>query len=62
MAKHRQTHQAHDPAVRKATEIFGGSQSDDWNNVLVNQAVQSLWMKNSDNEGINADTRPFSRA
>ncbi len=29
---------------------FGGSQSDDWNNILANQAVQTLWLKNSDEE------------
>ena len=28
----------------------GGSQSDDWNNVLANQALQSLWIKHSDEE------------
>src|SRR6478736_3557048 len=28
----------------------GGSQSDDWNHVLGNQAIQSLWIKQSDNE------------
>ena len=27
---------------------FGGSQSDHWNNIVANQAVQSLWLKNSD--------------
>ena len=29
---------------------IGGSQSDDWNHVLGNQALQSLWIKHSDNE------------
>jgi hypothetical protein len=28
----------------------GGSQSDDWNHVLGNQAIQSLWIEQSDNE------------
>jgi hypothetical protein len=27
---------------------LGGSMSDDWNNILANQAVQTLWLKNSD--------------
>jgi hypothetical protein len=27
-----------------------GSQSDHWNNLLANQAVQALWIKNSDAE------------
>jgi hypothetical protein len=26
---------------------IGGSQSDHWNNILANQAVQTLWVKNS---------------
>jgi hypothetical protein len=29
---------------------IGGSQSDDWNHVLGNQAIRSLWIKQSDNE------------
>jgi hypothetical protein len=28
----------------------GGSQSDDWNHVLGNQAIQSLWVEHSDME------------
>ncbi len=31
-------------------KIVGGSQSDKWNNVLVNQAVSSLWTGTSDEE------------
>jgi hypothetical protein len=27
---------------------LGGSMSDDWNNILANQTVQTLWLKNSD--------------
>jgi hypothetical protein len=48
--------------VRKATTVvaddsedrigrlkgIGGSQSDNWNNTLANQAVKALWVKNSD--------------
>jgi hypothetical protein len=29
---------------------IGGSKSDHWNNLLANQAVQALWIKNSDAE------------
>lgn len=29
---------------------IGGSQSDNWNNLLANQTVQTLWLKNSDKE------------
>lgn len=44
---------ADDPADRKgALKSIGGSRSDYWNNLLANQAVQALWLKNSD-----ADTR-----
>jgi hypothetical protein len=40
---------ANDPEDRKGTlKRIGGSQSDHWNNALANQAVQALWMKNSD--------------
>jgi hypothetical protein len=38
---------ADDPEDRKgALKLVGGSQSDNWNNVLANQAVQTLWLKN----------------
>ena len=40
---------ANDVDDRKGTlKVIGGSQSDDWNNTLANQAVQTLWVKNSD--------------
>jgi hypothetical protein len=29
-------------------KAIGGSMSDDWNNILANQTVQSLWLKHSD--------------
>ena len=29
---------------------IGGSQSDHWNNILANQALEGLWVKNSDPE------------
>ena len=42
---------ANDPDDMKGTlKSIGGSQSDHWNNTLANQAVQALWMKNSDAE------------
>jgi len=42
---------ANDPEDRKGRlKKIGGSQSDHWNNTLINQAVQSLWMKNSSPE------------
>src|SRR4051794_20440525 len=40
---------ANDPDdVKGVLKKIGGSCSDRWNNVLANQAVQSLWLKNSD--------------
>jgi hypothetical protein len=40
---------ANDPDDREgALKTIGGSQSDNWNNTLANQAVQALWVKNSD--------------
>src|SRR3984893_4569669 len=35
---------------KETLKRVGGSQSDDWNHVLGNQAFQSLWVKQSDNE------------
>jgi len=44
---------ANDPDDMKgALKSLGGSRSDHWNNLLANQAIQALWVKNSD-----ADTR-----
>jgi hypothetical protein len=38
-----------DPEHRKGEpNVLGGSQSDHWNNVLANQALQALWVGNSD--------------
>ena len=45
---------ANDPDDRKgALKIIGGSKSDHWNNTLANQAVQALWVKNTDKAGRN---------
>ena len=42
---------AKDPAQEAGKlKIIGGSRSDHWNNTLANQAVQALWVKNSDTE------------
>ena len=42
---------ANDPDDRKGRlKNIGGSQSDHWNNILANQAVQALWLKNSSSE------------
>jgi hypothetical protein len=41
---------ADDPENRKGNlKNIGGSQSDHWNNMLANQAVQALWLKTSSN-------------
>jgi hypothetical protein len=32
---------------KETLKSVGGSQSDDWNHVLGNQAIQSLWIKQS---------------
>ena len=40
---------AKDPSQQPGTlKTIGGSGSDDWNNTLANQAVEALWVKNSD--------------
>jgi hypothetical protein len=42
---------SNDPDDLKGTlKQIGGSQSDNWNNVLANQTFQTLWLKNSDKE------------
>ena len=42
---------ADDPeALRGTLKSIGGSQSDHWNNVLVNQTVQALWINHSDED------------
>ncbi len=42
---------ANDPEDQKGElKTIGGSQSDHWNNLLANQTVQALWLKNSDPE------------
>jgi hypothetical protein len=42
---------ANDPAKRKGRlKSIGGSLSDQWNNILANQTVQALWVKNSSPE------------
>jgi hypothetical protein len=39
---------ANDPEDLKGTlKRIGGSQSDNWNNILANQAVQALWLQHS---------------
>ncbi len=42
---------ANDPDDLKGTlKNIGGSRSDHWNNILANQTLQALWLKNSDPE------------
>ena len=42
---------AKDPASEHGKlRMVGGSASDDWNNVLANQTIQTLWMKHSDED------------
>ena len=38
--------------LRGSLKAIGGSMSDDWNNILANQTVQSLWLKHSDRDEI----------
>jgi hypothetical protein len=43
----------HDVGKLKGTlKPIGGSTSDDWNNILANQTIQTLWLKDSDAEEI----------
>jgi hypothetical protein len=38
--------------LRGKLKAIGGSMSDDWNNILANQTIQTLWLKNADAEEI----------
>src|ERR1700730_9439261 len=51
---------ANDPDDLKGTlKRIGGSQSDHWNNILVNQTIQTLWIKHSEKEALD---RQYSAA
>ena len=43
---------AKDPALHEGKlKVIGGSRSDDWNKVLANEIVNTLWLKHSDEPG-----------
>jgi hypothetical protein len=45
--------EVHDPAkLPGRLKLIGGSMSDDWNNIIANQAVSALWLSNSDAEQV----------
>ena len=45
--------EVHDPSkLPGKLKIIGGSMSDDWNNIVANQTVSALWLKNSDADEI----------
>jgi hypothetical protein len=37
--------------LKGVLKCMGGSQSDNWNQILCNQALNSLWIKHLDDEG-----------
>jgi hypothetical protein len=42
---------ARDPATMSGKlNLIGGSQSDDWNNIVANQTLNALWLKHADNK------------
>jgi hypothetical protein len=43
-------------------KLIGGSGSDDWNNVLANQTIQTLWVKHSDDETLNRQLAAITAA
>jgi hypothetical protein len=48
----------HDPDDLKGTlQHVGGSRSDAWNNVIINQAVRTLWIKHSDEEAFDTQRK-----
>ena len=38
-------------------KVIGGSQSDDWNTTIANQALQTLWLNNSEDEERNSQLK-----
>jgi hypothetical protein len=43
---------AKDPALHEGKlKVIGGSKSDDWNNVIANETINTLWLKHSDDKG-----------
>jgi hypothetical protein len=43
--------------LRGKLKMIGGSASDDWNNILANQAIKTLWLGSSDAEEITRQRR-----
>jgi|SRR5262249_12872156 len=55
--------EAHDPAnLPGRLKRLGGSRSDDWNNTLANQAVNTLWQGGDDAEWVSKQTRATIQA
>jgi len=40
----------HDLTLKGVLKSVGGSQSDDWNNILLDQTIRTLWLKHSDED------------
>jgi hypothetical protein len=52
---------ANDPDdLKGALKFIGGSRSDSWNNIPANQAVETLWLKNSDKAARDGSTVQLS--
>jgi hypothetical protein len=54
----KQVLELHDPSkLPGRLKPIGGSMCDDWNNILANQAIQTLWLKGDDAEEIKTQRR-----
>jgi hypothetical protein len=52
-AKKKPEVEVHDLSKRRgALKAIGGSMSDDWNNIVANQTIQTVWLRSSDAEQI----------
>jgi hypothetical protein len=49
-AKPKVTRVMHPSQEAPRLKELGGSQSDSWNNILINQAIQTLWLRHSSDE------------
>lgn len=54
---------AKDPSLQPGKlKMIGGSASDDWNNTLACQTINTLWVKHSDEEMVDCQfKRPFRK-
>src|SRR6476646_9211684 len=61
-AKPKVTRVMHPSQEAPRLKELGGSQSDSWNNILINQTIQTLWLKHSSDEGRDKQIKAIAAA